>query len=304
MLLFIDESGHDHGNAPYEVLAGVAIRERDLWNLIQAVRGAELEFFGVHLSEIGAEMKGKRLLKKKNFRFATQEPALAELERREATRSFLEKGRAEELGGPRQARSRREFTAYGQAALAFVERVFALMGRYRVKIFAALVSTEAARSANNDMLRRDYSFLFERFFYYLEDSSPSEMGLVVFDELEKAQCRVLLHQMEHYFLDTARGYQRSSRIVPEPFFVHSDLTTAVQLADLVAYCLNWGVRLNRMTAPVRDEIVPLAEQAFGLRYVGERPDQISQRVWPIYGVFYVEDLRPRKERAEGEPDSP
>jgi hypothetical protein len=47
MLLFIDESGHDHKETPYEVLAGVAIRERDLWNLIQAIRNAELEFLGV-----------------------------------------------------------------------------------------------------------------------------------------------------------------------------------------------------------------------------------------------------------------
>ena len=49
MLLFIDESGHDHGEAPYEVLAGVAISQRDLWNLIQAIRGAEVEFFGLHM---------------------------------------------------------------------------------------------------------------------------------------------------------------------------------------------------------------------------------------------------------------
>jgi len=64
MLLFIDESGHDHREAPYEVLAGVAIRERDLWNLIQAIRDAELEFFGLHMAEVGLEFKGRKLLKR------------------------------------------------------------------------------------------------------------------------------------------------------------------------------------------------------------------------------------------------
>src|SRR5438093_132765 len=99
MLLFIDESGHDHKAAPYEVLAGVAIRERDLWNLIQAIRNAELEFLGLHMADVDLEMKGRKLLKRK------------------------------------------------------------------------------------------------------------------------------------YFLESEKGYQRSARVVPEPFFVHSDLTTVVQIAD-------------------------------------------------------------------------
>ena len=102
--------------------------------------------------------------------------------------------------------------------------------------------------------------------------------------------------MERYFLQTEKGYQRSSRIVPEPFFVHSDLTTAVQLADIVAYCFNWGVRLNNMTEPTRREIEPLAEVAFNMRYVGKRFDETDGREWPVYGVFYLDDLRPRQER--------
>ena len=146
------------------------------------------------------------------------------------------------------------------------------------------------------MLRRDYAFLFQRFFYYLEDRSPTEMGLVVFDELEKAKSRILIQQMERYFSETEKGYQRSSRIVPEPFFVHSDLTTAVQLADIVAYCFNWGTRLNKMTEATRNEIEPLAQIAFDMRYVGKRFDESDGKEWPVYGVFYVEDLRPKQER--------
>jgi hypothetical protein len=126
------------------------------------------------------------------------------------------------------------------------------------------------------------------------------MGLVVFDELEKAQSRLLIDQMERYFLRTQKGIQRASRIVPEPFFVHSDLTTAVQLADIIAYCFNWGTRLaNKMTENVRPEIKPFADIAFNMRYVGRRFDQGSDQEWPIYGVFYLDDLRPRDER---EPD--
>lgn len=296
MLFFIDESGHDHGEAPYEVLAAVAVSERDLWNLIQAIRAAEIEFFGVHLLEVGVEFKGKKLLKNKTFRHARQAPLMEPNLRRDQAREFLMKGRREAQGGPAEARSRHEFTAYGQASRAFVVRIMELCASHHVKTFAALVSTQAPRAADPGVLRRDYAFLFERFFYYLEDQPPAEMGLVVFDELEKAQSRILIQQMERYFLETAKGYQRSSRIVPEPFFVHSDLTTAVQLADIVAYCLNWGTRLNKMTEPTRAEIEPLAQIAFDMRYVGRRFDERDGKEWPVYGVFYVDDLRPRKER--------
>jgi Protein of unknown function (DUF3800) len=188
---------------------------------------------------------------------------------------------------PPVPRNRDEFAAYGQAVKAFVMRVLQLASSYRIKTFAAMVSKNAPRPSDPAILRRDYAFLFQRFFYYLEDVSPNEMGLVVFDELEKAQSRILLNQMGRYFLETEKGYQRSARIVPEPFFVHSDLTTAVQLADIVAYSLNWGARLNRMTEPTRTDVEPYAKLAFDMRYVGKRFDEADGKEWPCYGVFYL-----------------
>jgi len=44
--LFIDESGQDHHDSPYEVLAGFTIRDKDLWKFIQAVQATELDCFG------------------------------------------------------------------------------------------------------------------------------------------------------------------------------------------------------------------------------------------------------------------
>lgn len=297
MLLFLDESGTDHVDAPYEVLAGIAIRERNLWPLIQGVRAAERESFGVPLSATRVELKGKKLLKAKVFRLASQGDPMPSDERRMLVESFLRKG-LQDAEGEAVAYNRREFTAYGQAVLAFVTEIYALAARLGVRVFASLVDPQAPRPAG-DFLRKDYAYLFERFYYFLEDTSSEEMGLIVFDELERSFCRRLLDQMEYYFLHTYKGLQRSSRIVPEPFFVHSDLTTAVQIADIVAYSLNWGTRLNRMSQPTRPEMVTFGQQAFELRYIGQRPD--SQRgtvLRPVYGITYIDDLRPRSERAE------
>ncbi len=64
MLLFIDESGHDHREMPCEVPAGVAIPESNLWNLVKAVRAAERDYFGDYLRNLRiTELKAKKLLK-------------------------------------------------------------------------------------------------------------------------------------------------------------------------------------------------------------------------------------------------
>jgi len=295
MLLFVDESGHDRKFAPYEVLAGVAVHERDLWNLIQAIRTAEMEFFGLSINSVGLEFKGRTLLKRKTFRFAEQAPTIESNQRRNLVRDFLQKGHRMAIGGAPETIKRDEFTAYGQAVLAFVRRVFELAGRYHVRTFASIVSKNAAAPVDPAFLRKDYAYLFERFFCYLEDISPAEMGLIVFDELEKAQSRILLRQLEGYFLESEKGYHRSSRIVPEPFFVHSDLTTAVQLADIVGYCVNWGKRLKKMSEPTRPEMEQFGRMAADLQYVGKSVDEMHNE-WPIFGIFYVEDLRAKHQQ--------
>lgn len=186
MLLFIDESGHDHKEAPYEVLAGVAIRERDLWNLIQAIRNAELEFFGLHMADVGLEMKGRKLLKKKVIRFAGEGSTIEPGQRRVLVHSLLRKGWQRSQGENAEDVKFNELVAYGQAVIAFVRRVFELAARYNARTFAAIVQLNAPRHADPSFLRKDYAYLFERFYHYLEAVSTDEMGLVVFDELEKA----------------------------------------------------------------------------------------------------------------------
>jgi hypothetical protein len=296
LLYFIDESGHDHKESPYEVLAAVAIAERDLWNLILSIRAAELEFFGVRLADVGLEFKGKRLLKRKTFRLASEGDPVPASERLNLVQTLLLRGGEAEKTGSQMPVRHRELVAYGQAVLAFVGRVLAIMAQHRVKTFAALVETSAPHPANKNFLRRDYAFLFERFYYHLQTLDEAEMGLIVFDELEKVQSRILLEQMGHYFLDTAKGALRSARIVPEPFFVHSDLTTVVQLADLLAYTANWAIRLNRMDLPKREELSEFAQLFFDLRFVGKKEDAQTNQEWPVYGMFYLDDLRPRSER--------
>ncbi len=104
-------------------------------------------------------------------------------------------------------------------------------------------------------------------------------------------------QMSRYFRETAKGLARASRIIPEPFFVHSHLTTAIQLADLVAYIVAWGVRVGNMTREKRTELAELAAMVINLRYsrkiIGE--DEQEHILWSF---AVIDDPRPREERQE------
>jgi Protein of unknown function (DUF3800) len=256
--LFIDESGQDHRASPYEVLAGVAVADRDLWNLIRAVQDAEAHIFGRRYSLGQSELKGKKLLSKKVFRKAAQLPLMKDEDRRVLAQRCLESG---------STAGKYEITALAQAKLAYVREVFEICSSFRTKAFASIVTKDAPVPPSSDHLRKDYAYLFERFFYYLEDFAPTESGVVVFDELERSSSHILVEQMDRYFKRTTKGKQMSGQIIPEPFFVHSDLTTGIQIADLVAYTISWGFRrITGMNEPTRTELEDIVERICRLRH--------------------------------------
>jgi hypothetical protein len=292
-LLFVDESGQDRRESPYEVLAGICLEDRDLWSFICQVQDAETHHFGQRVTTGLLELKGKELLKKKTFKLADQMPPFPPEERTRLARDCLIKGAAAQGKTTNSGVTRAELTALGQAKIAFVERILELCTQYRVRVFGSVVDRDAPRP-QGDFLRKDYAYLFERFYHFLEDQSTQQLGLVIFDELERSQCHILVDQMSRYFRETAKGRMRAGRIIPEPFFVHSDLTTAIQVADVMAYLLAWGVRIGGMTRERREELAPLAELVRQLRWTAPTADG-EHRHWSI---AIINDLRPRDERNE------
>ena len=301
MLLFVDESGHDRHKMPYEVLAGVAIAEDNLWNLVQAIRASEREHFGDYLRNLlSGEIKGRTLLKRKRFKSAARSVQIPSEELVGLAHSCLRKGiAASQQGLADSGSTEREIVAYCRQVLSHVHRVIDLAASFNVQIFASVVDVSAPRPEPG-RLRKDYVYLFERYFYFLETLPVRERGLIVFDELDRSQSHILLHQMAAYFLGTQTGRYRSSRIVPEPFFVHSDLTTGVFLADLVAYILGWAWRLRDMPQPVRDELLPYAAKLQDMQFIGEKPKQGGDGLWWLFGIRHIDDLRSQFDREHEE----
>ena len=177
--------------------------------------------------------------------------------------------------------------------------VFSICESYECRIFASIVDPKAPPTSSGG-LRKDYGYLFERFFYFLEDQSSQQgypqQGIVVFDELDKSKSHILIDQAHRYFKDTAIGRHRSELVIPESFFVHSDLTTGIQVADLVAYCLSWGFRLASMDQPARAELGPYIEQLKRLRHRALR-SKMGKDDFEIWSVVYIDDLRTLVEKA-------
>ncbi|HPF32550.1 MAG TPA: DUF3800 domain-containing protein [Candidatus Sabulitectum sp.] len=281
----MDESGHDHRTMPYEVRGGIAFPISKLWPFIQAVQRLEITTFGTPLHEFRTEFKGCKLLSKKRFEWAQQGPAMVSEERRKHCRGFLTKGLE------RKSPSRIEFTAYGQACLEMATGMFELLRQHEAFILASMIPrgvTKPETYESKEFLRKDHVFLFERFFYLLQQNS--QHGLVIMDEVEKKEDRRFVKRMEAYFQKTSTGRFRSSYIVPSPLFVSSDMTYPVQAADLAIYCINWGFRIpsRGMNAETRPEIAEnygrwLAE----LQYVGNIDNGEAEYV--SYGIVYVPD---------------
>jgi len=288
--LFIDESGHDRADSPYEVLAGIAIRDRNLRDLIGQLHEAEERCFGQRYSDGSRELKGKKLLKRKVFRQRDLGVELDGMDVQALAREALTDGA--QADAPR-------LKALARAKVDYVASVFDICAGFGCRAFASIVETSAHPTAG-DGLRKDYAYLFERFFYFLEDRPVEEQGVVVFDELEKSKSHLLIDQMDRYFWQTAVGQHRASRIIPEPFFVHSDLTTGVQIADLVAYVVSWGFRMPRMDKPGRQELKGLADQVARLRYrtVRERKGNPEFEIWSF---ALITDLRTQIERYRRQP---
>ena len=283
-LLFLDESGHDHRNAPYEVRGGFALHDQKLWPFVLDLRDLELHCFGARLHEFGTEIKGHKLLDKDRFKWASQSPWLDEVERCEQALGFLKKGAQKPAAAP----TRREFTAYGQASLLMARGIFDLLPKHGGIVFAVAIHRGAAKpptAEDGEFLRRDHVFLLERFFYFLEDRN--ENGLIVMDETQRAEDRRFVRRLERYFLNTEKGRHRSSRVIPSPFFVSSEMTYPVQAADVCIYCVNHGFRLpgRGMNEPVRPEIAAeFGARLSHLQFKGER--NVGGESFESFGIAY------------------
>lgn len=279
----MDESGHDHKNASYEVRGGVVLHASTVWFFAREMVALEEDCFGDNLHRYHSEIKGAKLLEKRRIKWAQMIPDLDPLSRRENCLSFLKKGLEN------RSPSRIEFAAFGQACICMVDGIFNLLEKYNGKILACMVPagvTKPESQLTERLLSKDKVFLLQRYYYLL--SSQSQNGLLVMDETDEAQDRKFIRQMDSYFSRTDVGQMRSRWIVPSPFFVSSSMTSPIQAADICIYCINWTWRLEGMNQPKREDLDRVfGHRIKGLQWSGEIED--NGKIYSSYGIVHVPD---------------
>ncbi len=115
----------------------------------------------------GQEAKAKELLKRKTFRHAAQLPLFEPSARA---------GLACEILADGTAVTRERLTALAQAKIAYCEFALNLARMHGAEAFATMVPQNAARPTDADAMRKDYAFLFERFYYFLNGLPGDPMG--------------------------------------------------------------------------------------------------------------------------------
>jgi hypothetical protein len=213
-LLFLDESGHDHKQMPYEVFGGVAIQDRLVWPFIRSIASLEENCFGTRLAEFKKEFKGSKLLDKNRYEWASQDVRQSDQERKRSARAFLTKGLQ------KITPTRAEFTGYGQACLEMAQGVFRILREHDACIFASVIPRSIRQPPGFklvDYLRKDHVYLFERFHHFVQ--KQQEQGLIVMDRVEDQSDIQLVRRMERYFTRTVKGAQRADWIVPAPFLL-------------------------------------------------------------------------------------
>jgi hypothetical protein len=138
-LLFLDESGHDHKNMPYEIHGGVALHAGKIWPFVKALSNLEQAAFGDFLYRYKSEIKGWKLLDKDRVAWAGQDRPMDEVARRNYCLGFLNKGLE------KKSPTRPEFTAYGQACLMMARGILDLLREHEARILAAAIPRSVAK---------------------------------------------------------------------------------------------------------------------------------------------------------------
>ncbi len=282
-LLFMDESGHDHKNLPYEVRGGISIASVNFFKIIKELQYEEERIFGCKLSEYKTEIKGSKLLEKARFKWAAQDNKLSAEDRKKGCRRFLTA--CLENKSP----CKQDFTAYGQASLMMAKIIFKLLKKYKAKIFACVIEKGIKKPENfrhEEYLRKDHVGLMETFACFL--ARQHEDGLLIMDQSEKENDKKFKKQLANYFSKTVSGQQHANWIIPEPLFIESDTNYLIQVADFCIYAINTGYRkLHNASVETRQEVQDLCEKEIDkLQYKGSVIKTLNNRPqWvKLYGI--------------------
>jgi hypothetical protein len=117
---------------------------------------------------------------------------------------------------------------------------------------------ESFEALNQLLLPKSFKYLFERINKYCICVNSDEKGIMIFDSQDMRKNEVLSRKISNFFY-RSRAALDINNIIPEPYFVSSNICYGIQLADLAAYIV-----AQKFSG--RNELIPFYNQIRDLQF--------------------------------------
>jgi hypothetical protein len=174
----------------------------------------------------------------------------------------------------------------------FVRQVMALMREFEVVPFAVVQDGSLQLSAlKPDYLPELYRGVLRRVDRYMQEKYPKDCGILFFDGIDHGTNQRVAVAFNNFMFRHGAGSQ-FQHVLPVPNFSDSIVTPGIQLADVVAYCVN-----ERYVAYSKPGHLEEFFQEFrSMTFTYENPDE-NIKMW---GVTRIR-VQPHEEVEEAEP---
>jgi len=129
----------------------------------------------------------------------------------------------------------------------FVEQFITLCKEVGVVFFAVVQEGTFTLASESDKLPGLYRALLRRVNTFMEDKHTDDQAVFFFDGIDHRTNQKIAISFSNFMYRHHRG-QASKNILPTPFFCDSEVSPGIQMADVIAYCVNqrYGGRRGRL----------------------------------------------------------
>lgn len=172
-----------------------------------------------------------------------------------------------------------------------VESVFDLIrGTDDIAVYASITERPARVPAFPEgHLPIQYKRLFERIQYHLEDYCKSDdMAVIIYDGDGKGGIKGGLSKAINAFLFRSRDGATYQKIITTPFFVNSEITPGVQIADLIVGCIRLYEERDTNKKMIESQVFSSAINRF-YKIIKSKTHDFDKEWAHIYGLGFIRE---------------
>jgi hypothetical protein len=160
----------------------------------------------------------------------------------------------------------------------FIRQLVALMREYRVVPFAVVQDGSLQLSSiKGDYLPNLYRNVLRRVDRYMVEKHPDKMAVLFYDSVDHETNRKIAVSFNNFMFKHQSGVQLQ-HVLPVLNFSDSLVTPGIQVADVLAYCVNERYRERAGLHDSRGHLEEFFQEFRGLTFNDEHPDE-GYTVW-------------------------